>query len=392
MCTNRTITCYSIVFSEVFVTHQYHLQGARQKYDQRRLSVLDVTRPLSVARRNAETIVLNATVYPFRLPETSLMCVYCGESFTEPTLFRKHAKEEHAAFTVRTAFYHCSYENYLKIDITEMACRRCSETFAKIDDIARHLNEKHDEKINFDFQLGLHPYKFSQDAIMCGVCDLNFPCLRQLSRHMSSHFLNFTCDTCGKSYTTNSSLKHHIQFSHIKDERICRKCKQTFSSLEAKREHTANTPSCWIYQCLTCLQRFMTWIAKEEHLVNVHGQSRKSYDCSECSLSFTTRNAYRGHFNTTHAKVNFPCAHCGKKCVSKRYLEQHMLVHTGIKTFQCNVCSKSFPRKKNLVQHSWIHSENKRFVCRICKKTFNQKHSYKTHMKGHHPEVPEENY
>lgn len=349
-------------------------------------------RPLSIARRNAETIVLNATVYPFRLPDTALMCVYCGDSYTDATLFRQHMKKEHFSFKVRTAFAHIAYECYLKIDCTEMACRICFESFARIEDIARHLNERHDAKINFDFQLGLHPYRFLQDRLMCGICDLNFPCMRQLSRHMSCHFLNFTCDTCGKSYTTNSSLQHHIRFTHITAERICRKCKQQFSSLEAKREHTINSPGCWMYQCLVCLERFMTWPAKERHLVSAHGQSKKSYSCSECSESFTTRNAYRGHFNTTHAEVNFPCTQCGRKFASKRYLEQHMLVHTGIKTFHCNVCSKSFPRKKNLVQHMWTHSDCKRFECRCCKKQFNQKHSYKAHMKGHHPEVPEDNW
>ncbi|XP_049704022.2 gastrula zinc finger protein XlCGF57.1 isoform X13 [Helicoverpa armigera] len=348
--------------------------------------------PLSVARRNAATILTFATVYPFRLPETDLMCVYCCESYTDAALFRQHMKTEHDYFKVRTAFAHCAYDSYIKIDCTEMACKKCAQTFNRVEEFAHHLNEKHDEKINFDYQLGVNPFKFVQDRLMCGVCDINFPCMRQLSRHMSSHYRNFTCDCCGKSYTTNSGLQQHIRFSHIDKERICRKCRQTFSSLEAKKEHTINSPKCWMYQCYMCLQRFMTWSSKEEHLVQVHGQKKKSYSCPECSLSFTTRNKYRYHFNTTHAEINFTCPYCGRKFASKRYLEQHIVVHTGAKMFQCNVCSKAFPRKKNLAQHMWIHSEYKRFECRPCNKQFNQRVSYKSHMKGHHPEISEDQW
>lgn len=363
-----------------------------KKYDLRHLSVLDEMRPLSIARRNAETIVLYTTVYPFRLPETSLTCVYCCDSYADPTLFRNHMKEEHVSFKIQNAFAHCTSESYLKIDCTELTCRKCSEPFERLDDVAKHLNEKHDAKIDFEFQLGLHPFKFVQDKLMCGICDLNFPCMRQLSRHMSSHYQNFTCDLCGKSYTTNSSLQQHIRFSHIDDERICRKCKQTFSSLKAKKEHTTNSQNCWMYQCYLCLQRFMTWNGKEDHLVQVHGQSKKSYSCPECSQTFGTRNIYRSHFNTMHADISFDCPHCGRKFGSKKYLEQHVVVHTGLKMFRCNVCSKAFPRKKNLSQHMWIHSEYKRFECLPCNKQFNQRVSYKSHMKSHHPEIPEEKW
>ncbi|KAH9635182.1 hypothetical protein HF086_009522 [Spodoptera exigua] len=302
-------------------------------------------------------------------------------------------KDEHQPFNVQNAFAHCAtYETYLKIDTTELSCRNCLEKFDRIDVIAHHFNDKHDAKINFDFQLGVHPFKFLQDKLMCGNCDLNFPCMRQLSRHISSHSQNYNCDSCGKSYTTSNSLKQHQRFSHIPDERICRKCKKTFSTLQEKKYHTVNSPKCWIYQCRNCGERFLTWKNKEEHLVEAHGESKKSYSCPECSMSFPTRSIYRTHFNTTHAEVKFPCTYCGRKFSAKRYLDQHILVHTGDKAFQCNVCSKSFPRKKNLSQHMWIHNESKRFECKPCQRQFNQRFSYKSHMKAHHPDIPEDDW
>ncbi|XP_026489414.1 zinc finger and BTB domain-containing protein 41-like isoform X14 [Vanessa tameamea] len=346
----------------------------------------DVIRPLSLARRNAEVMVKYSTAYPFRLPETSLMCVYCCESYADSSHFRKHMDEEHETFKVETAFAHCAYEGYLKVDCTDLRCRICKKAFKKLDEIAKHLNDVHDQKINLEFHLGIQPFKFENDKLLCGICDKNFPCLRQLSRHMSSHYQNFTCEECGKSYTTNGSLQQHMRFSHITNERICRRCRQTFSSLEAKREHVESSPKCWSYHCFVCALRFMKWSAKEEHLISVHGQAKKTHCCPECGKVFTSRNSYRVHFATTHAGISFVCSWCGRKFSTKRHLEQHTVIHTGLKLFECLVCSKSFPRKANLNQHMWIHSEFKRFECSMCNKQFNQRVSYKSHMKTHHPE------
>ncbi|XP_045506032.1 zinc finger protein 652-A-like isoform X9 [Colias croceus] len=343
--------------------------------------------PLSVVRRNAEIIVKYCTVYPFRLPENTVMCVFCCEDYTDPSEFRKHMNAEHDTIKVKTVFSHCPYEGYLKVDCTELRCRQCNTPFDKIVDAAHHLNDAHDLKINFDVQLGVQPFKFENDKLLCGLCDKNFPCLRQLSRHMSSHYQNFTCEECGKSYPTKTSLQHHINFTHISAARICRRCKQTFGSLEAKREHVEKNSKCWSYHCSMCLQRFMKWSEKEEHLVKVHGQVKRTYSCPECALKFDTRYTYKNHFVTTHAALCFVCSFCGKKFSTKRLLEQHLVVHTGVKLFDCTVCFKSFPRKANLSQHMWIHNEVKRFECKPCNKKFNQRVSYKSHMKTHHPDV-----
>ncbi|XP_075989130.1 uncharacterized protein LOC142985076 isoform X15 [Anticarsia gemmatalis] len=343
--------------------------------------------PLAIARRNAEALINHATVYPFRLPDAIVMCVYCCEEFHEPAVFRKHMRDEHASFKAKNAFAHCNNEGFLKIDTTEIQCKTCNDIFDKIDVCARHLNEKHDIEINFQAQLGVHPYKFVNEKIVCGICDHNFPCLRQLSRHMASHFQNYTCDFCGKSYTTNSSLQQHLKFGHITEGRICRKCRKTFKTPEEKREHVNNSSKCWLYACGMCNLRFLNWYLKEEHLIKVHGKSKKTYPCSECEQSFNSRGQYRTHFNTTHADIKFVCAICGQKFGSKRYLDQHSLVHTGIRAHECSVCFKAFPRKANLSQHMWIHSEIKRFECKPCNKKFNQRVSYKSHMKVHHPHV-----
>lgn len=327
-----------------------------------------------------------STAYPFRLPEESMVCVYCCEGFEDPARYRQHMDEEHQIFNVKTAFAHLS-EGYIKVDCTCLQCRICYGSFDDLESVARHLFIAHNKNVNLDFELGLQPFKVDKDKFFCAMCSWKAISIRQLSRHTQSHFLKYTCEACAKSYSTITALKHHVRFSHVGDERICRKCRKTFSTLEEKRTHVSESQKCWPHVCSVCFQRFITWNLKQVHLAEVHGAPKKSYDCPECPEVFVDRKKYRAHFKIAHTDDNFMCACCGLKFVSKRQLEDHQVVHTKEKAFPCSVCSKSFSRKKNLEQHMWIHREQKRFCCTMCNKVFNQRVSWKTHMKSYHPEL-----
>lgn len=327
-----------------------------------------------------------STAYPFRLPEDSMVCVYCCDSFDEPAKYRQHMDDEHPIFKVRLAFVHCN-EGYVKVDCTNLRCRICSESFDDLDAVAKHLYFEHDTNLDLTEDLGVQPFRIDKDKYYCAICKWKSICLRQLSRHTQSHFCKFTCEACGKSYSTATTLSHHIRFSHSGNERICRKCKMTFSSLEAKREHLNQSRKCWAHVCNLCGERFMTWTLKQGHLAEVHEAPKRTYACPECPEIFDDRKKYRSHFKISHTDDNFMCSCCGMKFENKRRLEDHRVVHTKEKLFQCTVCSKMFPRKKNLAQHMWIHSEHKRFGCAMCNKLFNQRVSWRTHMKSYHPEL-----
>lgn len=336
-------------------------------------------------------MVRHTTAYPFRLPSNYLMCVYCCETVDKPIEYKRHMEKEHPTFKVHMAFVHCISDDLLKTDCTDLRCRICNETSDSVNSIAQHLIDVHKIDLDLTHDLGIQPFKFEKDKLLCGICHGNFPCLRQLSRHVASHFKNHTCENCGKTFTTKNSLLQHVRFTHFDNERICRKCRKTFASLDERKAHVASTQKCWPYQCNHCSERFMTWKDRVNHLENVHKQQQKSHVCPECGEVFSRRNAYMNHFLCMHSDVSHVCSWCGRKFGSKRYLEQHTVVHTGIKLYKCDICSKSFPRKANLTQHMWIHSEIKRFECKTCDKKFNQRVSYKSHMRMHHPDVEIDN-
>ncbi|CAH4035909.1 unnamed protein product [Pieris brassicae] len=316
------------------------------------------------------------------------MCIFCCEEFAKPSDFRNHMDVEHSYSSdmnmVRT-FSH-KYEGYIKADCSVLRCRICEAPFERIMEVAEHLMMEHDRKMD-SLDVGIQPFKFVNDRLLCGMCDKNFPCLRQLSKHTASHFQNYTCEECGKSYTTQSVLKQHIRFTHS-GGCVCRRCRQTFVTAEARRQHVVKSVKCWPYVCMYCsTTRFLRYSEREEHLVKKHGKGERTHRCPECGDTFSSRSKYRDHFTTNHSEFCFVCSYCGKKFSCRRYLDEHLVSHTGVKQFECSVCLKTFPRKANLSQHMWIHNENKRFECKTCNKKFNQRVSHRSHMKTHHPDV-----
>ncbi|XP_049883252.1 zinc finger protein 808-like isoform X10 [Pectinophora gossypiella] len=338
------------------------------------------------ARRNAKIIVEYSTAYPFRLPEESMVCVYCCDSYDDPSKYREHMDTEHKTVNVRIAFHHLS-EGYIKVDCTDLRCRLCVRRFDDLNAVANHLFYDHQKKLDLNQELGLQPFVIYKDKLQCAMCKTKSISIRQLSRHTQKHFLKYTCESCGKSYPTVTSLNSHVRLSHSSGSRICRKCKTTFSTLEEKRQHLIETPKCWPYVCGVCYKRFVSWTIKQMHIAEVHGAPKKTFPCPECSEVFLDRKKYRSHFKLVHTEDSFMCSYCDLKFDSKRGLEDHKVVHTKEKLFPCTVCSKSFGTRRNLNQHMWIHKEVKRFGCSTCNKVFNQRVSWRTHMRSHHPDV-----
>ena len=102
----------------------------------------------------------------------------------------------------------------------------------------------------------------------------------------------FTCNQCGKQYTSQSSLKRHMQL------------------------HT--------------------------------GQYR--YHCDICRKGFNTSTHYKLHMRS-HEGIKYYCQYCGKSFVSKQKHDYHLSVHTGQYRFRCDRCSGGFNEKRIFTEH-----------------------------------------
>lgn len=341
-----------------------------------------------IARQNAQTVIEYTTAYPFKLPESSMVCVYCCDSFEDPSEFRHHMSVEHQDFKVRMAFAHVQ-DGSIKVDCTDLKCRICSEILTSLEQAAIHLIKVHDKMINTKQDLGMHPFKIYKGKYSCAICSEKFSNLPTLSKHTHTHYVQYTCDACGKSYAVLSSLQCHLRYycGNGPDKNICRKCNKIFSSIKERKKHLEKSPKCRQHVCNVCGERFLTWNMKQNHLNEAHSLPVKTYNCPECHIVFQKRDRLRMHFKTTHTNDYVECSFCEKKFDNDKNLRKHIVIHTGERNFVCKVCSKAFPRKSTLGQHMWIHSEVKKHECKACDKTFNQRVSWRTHMKSRHPEL-----
>ncbi|CAK1554423.1 unnamed protein product [Leptosia nina] len=340
------------------------------------------------AFQHAKELLQYSTVYPFRLKGSSLSCVYCQEEFKLPSEFRLHVDDAHKKFTVSTAFAHCgkALYKYLKVDCTNLKCRLCNTECNDIEEVSKHLRDLHGSKIDVDCNMRLQPYKLSDEEYVCALCSEKLPSLTKLCRHTSSHYLKYTCDTCGRGYMAIESLRYHIRCSHS-GKLKCRKCWLEFPTEELRKQHCQETKACWFYCCVTCGERFRSWDHKHKHIVEVHGKPGLSYRCVECDIFFKSRKRFYAHHKLKHSDDIFMCPCCNMKFDSKKRLEEHAISHTGEKRYKCIECNKGFSRVRGLKQHMWIHTESKRFSCMICLKKFSQKVSWQGHMRSHHPEL-----
>ncbi|XP_026743948.1 oocyte zinc finger protein XlCOF26-like [Trichoplusia ni] len=341
---------------------------------------------MHIAKRNAHIVIEYITAYPFRLPESSVVCVYCWDKFDEASAFRKHMDDDHKTANIKVAFSHI-HDGYIKVDSTFLKCRKCRVPFNNIDEGARHVKEIHKQNIDLDYDFGVQPFHMEDGKFSCGVCRAKFSNLRTLSRHVQKHFFQCTCELCGKSFSSSASLQKHIEFScpHVPKVRKCRRCRIVLYSNEDQKRHFESSQKCRQHLCSSCGERFSTWKIKRHHMELAHGIPKKDYPCPECGVVFKKPNLFRSHFKIVHTDDHFKCPSCERKFDTKYGLDRHMVVHSNERLFSCDICSKSFPRKSTLRQHMWIHSDVKRFECKLCDKQFNQKVSWKTHMKSYHP-------
>ncbi|CAG9106358.1 unnamed protein product [Plutella xylostella] len=281
------------------------------------------------ARRNAEIIIKYTTAYPFRVNVKSMLCVYCLELYDDPSVFRSHMEGEHPTFSLRMAFDKLPKTEFIKIDLSNLKCRICTESFTSLDDASAHLKETHNKAITLNVPLGVMPYRMETGRWSCAVCSKSVPSLLHLNKHTITHFLTYVCDTCGKGYVSSSGLLQHVKSKHdIEYKARCRRCHKVFPSLEAKMQHHKVEKRCMTHCCSLCPERFAHWESKQRHMSEAHGQSKnKKLQCPHCEVTCSDRRAYYDHFKMFHSQEYLVCMHCGLKFASASRLSRHLGKH-----------------------------------------------------------------
>ncbi|XP_029974773.1 zinc finger protein 771-like [Salarias fasciatus] len=171
----------------------------------------------------------------------------------------------------------------------------------------------------------------------------------------------YSCETCGRSFSLQSSLSRHMRSHSGEMPYSCETCGKRFSQkrhfLNHKRTHTGEKP----YFCETCGKSF-----SEKSYLLIHKRihtGEKPFSCETCSKSFSRRSYLTSHERTHTGERPYSCDMCGKCYSNKYYLSVHKKTHTGEEPYSCETCGKCYSNKYYLSVHKRTHTGLMPYSC-----------------------------
>ena len=223
-----------------------------------------------------------------------------------------------------------------------------------------------------------------------------------------------SCDLCGETFFSRSSLNNHMSFLHIK-----KNLDELYGCLSKDDEKRNQTP---VLTCKLCKpnKTFKWKTSFTAHTRNFH--PKVAFECPDCKENFITKSFLNRHIKKYHSKdkkvpkVNragpFVCIACGKILASYSSLYHHenyvhgkslinwlkMEVTKGESSaenkFGCDLCGRFYKNRMEILRHIRNVHKNKPLKsysrtdgvnCKLCKENFAKTHLKKKHwIQVHH--------
>ncbi|XP_050359497.1 zinc finger protein draculin-like isoform X1 [Nymphalis io] len=338
---------------------------------------------------NLSTILEHSNLTAFKTRRRSgFPCFYCRRIYENFEILRDHQYNDRCKSNMKKILNKSIMERLVVyVHITEIKCTICDQTLPNLNELKSHLTKVHKKKLHPEYGDRIIPFKLTKgNEYECQTCGFNFETFGAIERHMNVHYRNFVCDQCGAGYVTQSRLKVHLKYSHIKGVFPCDICNKVYNTQYKHKCHVdAVHKMVKKNKCPKCPERFTDYFDRHQHMVEAHGEQPLRYRCNVCDTVFKRRYALSLHMKRRHLEVkDKECSLCSYKCHTIAELKAHMIKHNGERTYECMVCKKSYARKKTLKEHMRIHNNDRRYVCVVCGQAFVQNCSLKGHMKAHH--------
>ncbi|XP_026743959.1 gastrula zinc finger protein XlCGF57.1-like isoform X6 [Trichoplusia ni] len=335
------------------------------------------------------TVVLeNSTIMPFRWAANKYMCFFCCCTFVDSVKLKEHTAEEHKGAKLKNVLRSLIGSSRIKLDISNIICRKCSKSFNNFELFLSHVATVHDMKFNKDMSQSLFTFSLSDEGMSCLDCGQEFRFFGPLLKHshkFHNKYKTYLCEICGQGFIAKANVDSHIKNVHSFKNRQCQKCDKVFRSPYALEIHRERTHKTEMLKCPKCPEILASKYLKKRHLALVHDVKKLQFHCDECDKVYTMKSKLVEHKLRTHLKQKtVECEICGFKVFNNELLKRHMVRHDDSRPYSCEFCKKSFQRKKTLEVHTRIHTNDRRYACKECGRAFVQVTSWKLHMRVHH--------
>lgn len=214
-------------------------------------------------------------------------CDNCNVSFASKQSFLLHMSEHNRTYN----------------------CHHCSLSFKEKEKLATHIKRRH---------------KFT-----CETCGNSYGTLKLLQIHERSHsgVKPYKCNLCPKALVSEDGLKVHLKYVHKSfgsTDKTCNICDKIFTSkngfIRHYRIHTGTFVKC---SFSGCGRKFTTNFSLKKHVEMVHDDVRP-YQCCECPKRYKSNSHLTKHVETEHLKMRFLCPICHKMISSRWDFRHHV--------------------------------------------------------------------
>ncbi|XP_028029921.1 zinc finger protein 26-like [Bombyx mandarina] len=334
---------------------------------------------------------------------------------------------EHTNSDFKNVFYRVK-DNLLKIDITDLKCKICSQNMQDVDSLMAHLFREHEKPVKFNARHGVLPYKQDADNNwLCVYCPRVFTEFILFKRHIGTHFMSVSCDKCGTMFVSEHALRDHQRQV---------KCFRTTYKPRNGKVLKPRTNAEIVLQCSTACP-FRTWKTNfncvfcrlqtsDPNFLRVHMATRHAnfdvqaafykklgkdflniditdLQCKLCFMPVDNFDTLTYHLRNDHEQpINLDaqigvlpfrlndgsvwrCTICPNEFKDFMSLKKHTAEH--FQNYVCDTCGEGFITESAMVAHSKIPHENK-YNCSRCVATFSTLDERNVHVKTQHTSMP----